>query len=57
MTYIDKKIKLCIKLAREASRDSWQVPFFSSSTKAKLRGIAREAIEDARYWKSQIGEK
>lgn len=57
MTYIDRKIKMCIKLAREASRDSWQVPFFGSQTRNKLRGIAREAIEDARYWKSQIGEK
>lgn len=52
---INRRVKLenCLLLAREASRDSWQLPGMKPSTRAALRQIRREAIEDARYWRSK----
>lgn len=53
MTYQERKIKNCLKLAREASRDSWQVAVRGSALMKALRRVSREAIRDARYWRTQ----
>lgn len=53
MTYKERKIKSCLKLAREASRDSWQVAVRGSALMKAFRRVSREAIHDARYWRSQ----
>ena len=41
------KLQLCVKLAREASRNSWQQPkrFHKEYQRIKL-----ESMQDARYW-------
>lgn len=41
------KMQLCVKLAREASRSSWQEP--RKYRKEYLR-IRKESMQDARYW-------
>lgn len=47
------QIQQCLRLAREASRDSWQVPGIPRTTRTALRQVSREAIQDARYWRAQ----
>ncbi len=53
MTYQERKIQSCIKLAREASRNSWQCTSLEARTMKALRKVSREAIQDARYWRRQ----
>lgn len=53
MTYQERKIQSCIRLAREASRNSWQCTSLEKGTLKALRKVSREAIKDARYWKRQ----
>lgn len=53
MTYKERKINNCLKLARDASRDSWQVAVRGSALMKALRRVSREAIRDARYWSLQ----
>ena len=53
MTYQERKIQSCIRLAREASRNSWQCTSLEVRTLKALRKVSREAIQDARYWKRQ----
>jgi len=53
MTYEQRKIQACIRLAREASRDSWQHAVKGSALMKALRKVSREAMQDARYWKTQ----
>lgn len=53
MTYKDQKIKSCIRLAREASRDSWQRAVKGSALMKALRRVKKEAMQDARYWRTQ----
>lgn len=48
------KLQQCLRLAREASRDSWQVPGIQQATRQALRKIRSEAIDDARYWKQRL---
>jgi hypothetical protein len=48
------KLQQCLRLAREASRDSWQIPGVHSATRKALRQIRREAIKDARYWRERL---
>lgn len=50
---IRTKLQQCLRLAREASRDSWQVPGIPRTTRTALRQVSREAIQDARYWRAQ----
>ena len=45
------KLQQCIKLAREARRDSWQEP---PAQRSEYRRISREALEDARYWHQEM---
>jgi len=45
------KFQACLRVAREASRDSWQVP---GAPRKELRQVRREAIEDARYWRAKL---
>ena len=51
--YAESKLKACIRLAREASRNSWQCDSLEPGTLKALRKVSREAIQDARYWKRQ----
>lgn len=51
--YAESKFKACIRLARMASRDSWQLDSLEPSTLEALRTVSRQAIRDARYWKCQ----
>lgn len=50
------KLAACIRLARESSRDSWQLndSQITLNVRKKLRMISRECIQDARYWKNEI---
>lgn len=48
------KLQQCLRLAREASRDSWQVAGIPKPTRQALRQVRREAIEDARYWRGKL---
>ena len=47
------KFKLCVRNARDASRDSWQHARNRAERKAYLT-ISRESIQDARYWQRQL---
>jgi len=49
------KMQMAVRHAREWSRDSWQPP--SRRDRQLLRKISREAIEDARYWRTQLGAR
>jgi hypothetical protein len=52
--YAATKLQMCIKLAREASRNSWQCTSLESRTLKALRKVSREAIQDARRWKREL---
>lgn len=47
----ERKLTQCVKLAREARRDSWQQP---RRHRDLYRQISREALDDARYWRDEI---
>lgn len=51
--YAESKLKSCIRLAREASRNSWQCTSLEPKTLMALRKVSRQAIGDARYWSRQ----
>jgi hypothetical protein len=51
--YAKAKFQASIRLARMASRDSWQLDSLDPSTLKALRTVSRHAIRDARYWKRQ----
>lgn len=46
------KFTSCIKLAREWSRDSWQLQ--DARERREHRRLSREALSDARYWREEI---
>lgn len=49
-SYKSFKLDLCVRLARQCSRDSWQQP---KEHRAEYLRIKRESIADARYWMTQ----
>lgn len=49
--YSKTRLELCVLLAREASRDSWQ--HGTHKQRRDSRRISREFIQDARYWRSK----
>lgn len=53
MSRSKRKFEGAVRLAREASRDSWQHARDRKEAKA-FRRVSREAIGDARYWLSQM---
>lgn len=51
---IKSKLALCIRSAKAASRDSWGNNELTPHQREVMRAIARESIEDARYWQRQL---
>lgn len=51
VTRAKTKIAMCVKLARECSRDSWQQ---GPVTRREFRRVSREAMADARYWRREL---
>lgn len=50
-----RKLYGAVRLARQASRDSWQHSRSTAEAK-EYRRISREAMQDARYWKQELGQ-
>lgn len=50
--YAGRKMALCLKLARDCSRDSWQHP----AHRVEFLRIKLESMQDAREWRDQLRE-
>lgn len=49
------KLWLCVKLARQCSRDSWQHSL-SNAQRSEYRRMRRESMQDAREWKRELAQ-
>jgi hypothetical protein len=61
MTYAEAKLhfaegefKRCIRLARQWSRQSWELDSLEVRLRNALRKASRQALREARYWKAKM---